>query len=204
MRIKDIPDNIRKLEDIPDSELRIYPKDKCIGFNSGYEIINGKVKWFNFDNNECSILSNMYPCKITYQGMNFNSLEQMYQYYVNSNNSEAQNLILKCKNGKEAKKISKRYYKYRDLSFYDKYRLMMTCLEQKYLCCLDFRIKLMETNDLPLVEVTTWFDVKNGTIDGSKLKNYIFNGFDVRNSFIGMNLTGRCIMKIREKMRNNF
>ena len=46
--------------------------------------------------------------------------------------SEAQNLILKCKNGKEAKKISKRYYKYRDLSFYDKYCLMMTCMEQKY------------------------------------------------------------------------
>jgi hypothetical protein len=64
-------------------------------------------------------------------------------------------------------------------------------------------MRLKETQDLPIVEVTTWWDVVYGTVDGAKLKDGKFRGEYVGDSFLGMNATGRCLMKIRENHRTD-
>jgi predicted NAD-dependent protein-ADP-ribosyltransferase YbiA (DUF1768 family) len=143
----------------------------------------------------------MYPCHIEYEGNTFHSVEQMYHYYVYSEQSEAQNIIMKAKDGKEVKEVSKQY-KEDDTPLKDKFRLLQICLEQKYRSCPEFRKRLKETQDLPIVEVTTWWDVVYGTVDGAKLKDGKFKGEYVGDSFLGMNATGRCLMFIREKYRD--
>lgn len=190
-----------KLENIPSKDLRKYEKKTCVGFRSSWESICGRVKWFNWEKGECSILSNMYPCNIEYEGMRFNSVEQMYHYYVYANIPEAQDFIMKANDGKEVKAISK-LYKEENIPLKDRFSLLLTCLESKYQSCPEFRNKLTDTQDLPIVEVTTWWDVVYGTIDGAQLKNGQFNGEYVGDSFLGMNGTGRCLMQVRENHRN--
>lgn len=191
-----------KLENIPEKDLRKYSKLECVGFRSSWESVCGRVRWFSWEKGECSILSNMYPCHIEYEGNTFHSVEQMYHYYVYSEQSEAQNIIMKAKDGKEVKKVSKQY-KEDDTPLKDKFRLLQICLEQKYRSCPEFRMRLKETQDLPIVEVTTWWDVIYGTVDGAKLKDGKFRGEYVGDSFLGMNATGRCLMKIRENHRTD-
>ena len=190
-----------KLENIPSKDFRRYNKKTCVGFRSSWESICGRTTWFRWEKGECSILSNMYPCRMEHEGLVFHSVEQMFHYYIYSNLSEAQNLIMQTTDGKEVKEISKRY-KEPDLPLKDRVNLLLMCLECKYKSCPEFRNKLKDTQDFPIVEVTTWWDVEYGTIDGVKLKNAQFNGEYVGDSFLGMNVTGRCIMQIRENHRN--
>lgn len=191
-----------KLEDIPEKDLRKYEKSRCIGFRSSWESVCGRVRWFKWEKGECSVLSNMYPCRIEYEGIVFSSVEQMFHYYVYSNLPEAQDLIMKANDGKEVKKVSKQY-KEDDTPLKDKFRLLQICLEHKYRSCPEFRKRLKETQDLPIVEVTTWWDVVYGTVDGENLKNGHFNGEFVGDCFLGMNATGRCIMQVRENHKND-
>lgn len=190
-----------KLEDIPEKDLRKYEKSRCIGFRSSWECVCGQETWFKWEKGECSVLSNMYPCRIEHEGLVFHSVEQMFHYYVYTQSPEAQKAILDAPDGKAVKEVSKKY-KEDNISLKDTFRLLLICLEQKYQSCSAFRAKLKETGDLPIVEVTTWWDVVYGTIDGEKLKNGKFKGESVADKFLGLNATGRCIMKIREDHKN--
>ena len=191
-----------KLENIPEKDLRKYSKLECVGFRSSWESVCGRVRWFSWEKGECSILSNMYPCHIEYEGNTFHSVEQMFQFYMYTQTPEAQNLIMQATDGKAVKEVSKKY-KEDNISLKDTFKLLLICLEQKYQSCPAFRAKLKETGDLPIVEVTTWWDVLYGTIDGEKLKNGHFNGEFVGDCFLGMNATGRCIMQVRENHKKS-
>lgn len=70
------------LDSIKKEDIRYYKKDSSILFNS---------KGDNF------ILSNMYPCHLVYDGIDFHSVEQLFHWMLFSKNDEMKNKILKCK-----------------------------------------------------------------------------------------------------------
>lgn len=191
-----------RLEDIAEKDLRKYLKSNSIGFYSAWECVCGKVKWFRWDKGECSVFSNFYPCRIEYNGMIFNSTEQMFHYYVYASLPEAQSRIMGAKDAKEVKKMSKEYDIKANLPLKDWVSIMKLCQECKYLCCPEFRERVRASGDLSLVEANTWWDVKAGAVDGNMLKNGQFRGEDVSDYYIGLNALGRCIMWVREKYKN--
>lgn len=193
-----------KLEDIAEKDLRKYLKSNSIGFYSARESVCGKVRWFKWDKGECSVFSNFYPCRIEYDGMIFNSSEQMFTYYVYADRPDVQSRIMRARDAKEVHWIAKEYDAKRNLSIKDWVSIMKVCQEYKYLCCPEFRERVILSGDLPLVEANDWWDVKAGAIDGSKLKNGMFKGEDVSDYYIGLNALGRCIMWVREKYKNVF
>ena len=64
------------------NNLRKYKKDDCILFNSKLDSY---------------VMSNMYPCRLVYDGKKFQSVEQMFHWMLFSENAERRDEIMKCK-----------------------------------------------------------------------------------------------------------
>jgi ribA/ribD-fused uncharacterized protein len=160
---------------IKSKNIREYKLNQVIPFSSRVPGIHGYV------------FSNMYPCKLIWKDIEFNSVEQVFHYSCYKENPEMQKKILKCKNGFEVKKICTGVS--RDADFKEKkFDILKSCLKLKFDQCEQFRTLLMSTGDIPLVEWAPWGDVEFGAckcmIDG---KEYL----------IGANATGRTMMQIR-------
>ena len=81
------------LDGIKKEDIRYYMKDSSILFNS---------KGDNY------VLSNMYPWHLVYNGIEFQSVEQLFHWMLFSNNDDMKKKILKCKgicNGFQVKKV---------------------------------------------------------------------------------------------------
>lgn len=164
------------LKNIETNDIRCYSKEDSILFNSKGE---------NF------VLSNMYPCKLIYEGRTFHSVEQLYHWMLYSNNEKLRDKIIKFKgicNGFDVKKFCKDYIKERDGDFDSKkYRCLRKCLELKYLQCYEFRKAIDESGSKNLVEYAPW-DSEYGT---TWLKEY--------NAYVGKNACGRIMMEVRKQ-----
>lgn len=162
---------------------RTYKKNDSLLFNS---------------KNEWCLLSNMYPCKICYEGKIYYSSEQLFHYLIFQYNKEVQEEIMKCKginNAFEVKKIANKQEDKIDEDYNEKkYIMLEIALEAKAKCCEDFRKCLIASykENKNLVEYAPWGDTEFGTVYNRE-----------NNVYEGKNACGRIMMKVREKIYNN-
>lgn len=164
---------------------RSYPLEDCVCFNS-----------YHRDN---YVLSNMFPCELEYDGMNFKSVDMMYWWLMykgeGEKKKEVRDKILKCsgiRNGFKCREIGKLNEDYIDDEVWkNKWKTLELCLIAKAKCCREFRKKLRESKDKVLVEEASW-DYKGA---GAILNR--------RNGCMeGGNACGRLMMEVREMLLN--
>ncbi len=141
--------------------------------------------------NDYFFLSNMYPCKIKYEGLTYYCSETIYismKYEKNQTrviNGEEVNLreyFSKIKDGKFRKKeqylypIDKNFNK-------NKLKIMENIIREKFKIPF-LRNLLLKTEDLELVELNNWNDIFWGVCNGK-----------------GENHLGKILMKIREEIK---
>jgi len=154
------------------------------------------------------VLSNMYPCRLEYEGVVYHSVEQMfyallYQELLKKN--------MECGNAFEVKEMYKTYVmekkasklwgetnedvKRRDwerLMFH--YRIIHKCHQVKFQQFKPFRDIIINSGDKDIVEWCYW--IHNNTIDG-------FGTYrdEEKGLFIGGNACGRSMMAVRQEYR---
>lgn len=155
-------------------------------------------------------LSNHYGCRITYNGIEFNSVEQIYNYMRYYNHPDVRNDIMKMNNPSEIKNKCNRYYKL----LYPDIKLQTTGFKTNLLF-FSQRLKIQQNPDIakvitdriikyksfeiipPIVEYTWWNDTKNGTVDvDASLVGDYHNG-TVR----GQNRSGRMLRRCYQELR---
>ena len=96
---------------------------------------------------ENKVLSNHYECIVTFRGVEFYGLEQMYAALNYSDSPSIVKQIMNCTSGKAAKSLcNKKYADKRDWDFEEKrYRIIALCHLFKYLSVKEFRDRLRET-----------------------------------------------------------
>lgn len=162
---------------IESKNVREYKLNEVIPFSSRVPGIYGYV------------FSNMFPCKLIWKDVEFNSVEQVFHYSCYKENSEMQTKIVNCKNGYEVKAVCKGQH--RDADFNEKkFEILKSCIRLKFDQCEQFRTLLMLTGNIPLVEWAPWGDVEYGTCKYMK---------DGEEWLIGENATGRLMMQIRQE-----
>lgn len=132
---------------------------------------------------EFSFLSNMYPVDLEYNGFIFPSSENIYQWLKSKDNSYFSNLLLKAKNGKEAKRLT-RMPNFPITSEKDKLSFMRIALDLKFERD-ELKDLLLMTDDIELVEYNWWGDTFWG-VCGNK----------------GRNVLGNMLMIKREELKN--
>lgn len=160
--------------------VREYKMGECICFNSYSK---------NF------VLSNFYPCDIFDEstGLHFNSVEQMYYYHLFSQNPQFRKHIMGITGvycGSQIRHYAKEHWNEIDADYADKHiKVLELCHYAKYKSCYDFRKKLQESGDIPLVEEAPWSDT------------YGAKPFRKEGVLRGQNICGRIMMKVRDGMR---
>ena len=187
------------LEDIPAKDYREYPVDACHAFRSDYDCVNGVEK--KIKRGSINPLSNLYVCHMPFQGLEFNSVEQMYHYYKFQGNDFIQYEILQKGKPKGVMHLCSDRVGYPDHQR-TRWMHMVLAMEVKYLYCKEFRDIVKASGELPLVETQDRFDIHGSTVRGTHpVIGGTFNGHSVADKFVGMNGVGRCIMAVREKFR---
>lgn len=162
---------------IKTNDVRDYKLNEVIPFSSRVPGIHGYI------------FSNMYPCKLIWKDIEFNSVEQVFHYSCFQENPEILKKILYCKNGYDVKAVCKGQRRDADFNV-KKFEILKSCIRLKFDQCEQFRTLLMATGDIPLVEWAPWGDVEYGTC------KYIKDGEEW---LIGKNATGRLMMQIRQE-----
>ena len=164
------------LKNVNEKDVRYYSKEDSILFNS---------KGDNF------VMSNMYPCRLVYEGITFHSVEQLYFWMLYSENKKMQDKILSFNgicNAFDVKKFCKEHINERDKDYeLKKYRCLGKCLELKYKQCEEFREAINESADKQLVELAPW-DAEFGAM---WIKEH--------NAYVGKNACGRMMMNVRNR-----
>ena len=172
---------------------REYKIDECVYFNSKF----GE-----------KVLSNMFPCKLVYEGVVYNSAEQMFYALLYQ---ELQKMNMECNNAFEVKEMYKTYVMEKkasklygetneDVKRRDKeclmfhYRIIHKCHQVKFQQFKPFRDIIINSGDKDIVEWCYW--IHDGSIDG-------FGTYkdEEKGLFIGGNACGRSMMKVREEYR---
>lgn len=141
---------------------------------------------------ENKVLSNHYECIITFRGVEFYGLEQMYAALNYSDSPSIVKQIMNCTSGKAAKKLCRdKYADKRDWDFEEKrYRIIALCHLFKYLSVKEFRDRLRATYPQTLVECPNGQDYHFGMVQNLET-----------NVFEGNNCSGRTLMAVRDMMR---
>jgi ribA/ribD-fused uncharacterized protein len=126
-------------------------------------------------------LSNFYPVKITWEGIEYPSLEHAYQASKTPHVNEKLK-IAKAKSPSEAKKLGRKVTIKRDWNIKRTF-IMMQLLFIKF-ADPDLKEKLLETGGAELVEGNYWGDTFWGVCNGK-----------------GLNRLGKLLMEIREYIR---
>jgi hypothetical protein len=127
-------------------------------------------------------LSNFYPCKIIYQGIEYPSVEHAYQASKTLDISSRQKIAEK-KTPTEAKRMGRKV-KLRNDWEQIKLDLMEELIKQKFSNHQDLRDKLLRTNQSELIEGNTWGDNFWGIYKGR-----------------GENHLGKILMKVRNEIK---
>ena len=157
------------------------PVDDCIQFHSKALPEN-------------KVLSNHYECIITFRGVEFYGLEQMYAALNYSDSPSIVKKIMNCTSGKAAKKLCRdKFADKRDWDFEEKrYRIIALCHLFKYLSVREFRDRLRETYPQTLVECPNGKDYHFGMVQNLET-----------NVFEGNNCSGRTMMTVRDIMKKH-
>ena len=141
---------------------------------------------------ENKVLSNHYECIITFRGVEFYGLEQLYAALDFSDSPDVLKRIMKCKNGKAAKKLChEKYLEKRDWDFdFKRYRMIALCHLFKYLSVKEYRDRLRDTYPQTLVECPNGRDYHYGMVQNLDT-----------NIFEGNNCSGRTSMIVRDMMK---
>ena len=141
--------------------------------------------------NENFVFSNMYPCSIEYNGINFCGVDHLFHYLLFNGYNDIQSKILKCNgiNGNfKAKQIAEKHRdKISNIDSKDRYNILYQCIKLKSEQCELFRNKLMDSKGRYLVEFAFWGDKEYGCV--------LENG-----CYVGKNACGRLMMKVREEL----
>jgi len=181
-------------------------------FNEDYIIYNKSISvCFNsYASDDARLLSNHSVCNIRYNGIRFNSVEQIYLYMRYYNHSDVRNAIMKMNNPSEIKNICNRYYSniYPDIKLqksgfktnllFFAQRLKMQQNPNVVKVIDDRLIKINSLVIIPqIVEYTWWNDTKNGTIDVD-----IINKGDYKNGLLkGQNRSGRMLRRCYQELQ---
>lgn len=159
------------------NDFRVYEKGNCITFNSS--------------NRNTYVFSNFYPCRLLYNGIYFNSSEQLYFYLCTTTKPEIQRLILEQPNALAVKKLHIDYSD-RNPDFYQtRNKIMYTVLKVKFEQCPEYRKALLETGNKDILEFAYWWDLYWGAATTKNSKYYV-----------GINALGRLHMLVREQQIN--
>ena len=162
-----------------------YPVEDCVVFNSRSR-----------DN---YVLSNMFPCELEYNGMNFKSVDMMYWWLMfegeGEKRKEIRDKVLECGgicNGFKCRDIGKPNEDLIDDEIWkNKWKVLELCLITKAKCCGEFRKKLRESKGKWLVEEAGW-DYKGAGAILNKRSGCMEGG----------NACGRLMMEVREMLFN--
>ena len=154
------------------------------------------------------VLSNMYPCKLTYKGETFNSVEQMFHVLLYRDLIDK---TMQCKTSFECKEVYKTYvldkketkgkfesdedYEKREKQrLMDEYRLIHLCHQVKFQQFKPFRDIIINSGDKDIVEWCYWiYDKRIDTFGTYRDKE--------KGLFVGGNICGRSMMEVRRKYR---
>lgn len=141
---------------------------------------------------ENRVLSNHYDCIITFRGVEFYSLEQLFMGLTYSDSPDVLKRIMAATSGIAAKKICReKYSDKRDWDFEEKrYRIIALCHLFKYLSVKEYRDRLRETYPQTLVECPNGQDYHFGMVQNLET-----------NVFEGNNCSGRTTMIVRDMMK---
>lgn len=141
--------------------------------------------------------SNWYPCLFILDGRKFSSSEQYYMYMkaVIFDDEASQKLILSTNNCKTQKELGRKVKGFSEVEW-KKHReeVMLNGLRAKFSQSSILKDKLLNTGDSILVEASP-VDIVWG-VGLSKDNPKIYN----QEKWRGMNLLGKCLMKIREEL----
>lgn len=148
-------------------------------------------------NSEHAWISNFYPTPVKIQNVTFGSAEQAFQYIKARRNKlpESAALILKAKDAKEAKKISKGIDITPSWDLY-KEEIMTRVIEAKFSQNALLARKLVETGDKTLVEATM---DKYWAAFATPNSKSIANG-----NWKGANRLGVLLMELRNELRREY
>lgn len=133
--------------------------------------------------NEFFFLSNMYPCKVEYDGIIFNSSEQAYQY-AKAVTTEDKDYILNAKTPMDSKKRGRKIHKRADWDDV-KLKVMVEVVWNKFTTNSDCKEALLLTKGYELIEENWWKDTYWGKYKGQ-----------------GENYLGRILMYVRKKLES--
>lgn len=154
------------------------------------------------------VLSNMYPCKLEYNGEVFRSVEEMFHillYRMLINKTKACKNAFECKElyntyvmeKKEKKgKIEKdeEYEKRQRQRLMDEYRLIHLCHQVKFEQFKPFRDIIINSGDKDIVEWCYW-------IYDKRIDTFGTYRDDEKGLFVGGNICGRSMMQVRKEYR---
>ena len=157
------------------AQIRTYKLNEVIPFSSRLKSDTSRV------------LSNMYRCKLRWNGKEFGSVEHAFHYFCLSENPLSQQRILTIDNPFDVKATCKTMEMDSDY-LKKRWKVLKFCLNLKYEQCEKFRKILEDSGDIPLVEYAEWGDVFYGTCKFlNKDEEWL----------IGQNACGRLMMQIR-------
>lgn len=197
------------LKDIPKDNIMIYDKKGSLGYNSQFLITDGVKDEESYTKKKgYCVLSNFYqPCNMRYNGVDFESAEQMYHYYKFYDQEELRDAIMAEKDSHAILNICKGQ-RPSDFIEDNRWKWMTLAIETKFLCCKEFRDAVIASGEKNLVEVQTKkFDIYGACCDGAdeqskNLPREFRKGIDdLEDKFVGMNGCGRCLMSVREKFK---
>ena len=137
-------------------------------------------------------LSNMYPCKVKLNSVTFSSAEHAFQAAKCVNREDVEK-ILRCKTGKEAKRVGRKV-KLREDWEKIKDGVMYEVIKAKFTQNKHLAEKLIATYPTILVEGNTWRDTYWGVDLFDKGKEYQYG-------YRGRNRLGEILMEVREELR---
>lgn len=147
------------------------------------------------------VLSNLHQCKLSYEGKNFNSSEQLFFWLRLYGNPEYQELLLKIETPKEVKNRGRVFLK--NLKVEEtterKVQLLRLAIKVKYNCCDQFRQFLISHPNTDIVEYAWWGDDFYGCVDEDI--NFKYNW--KKGYVTGKNVCGRLIKEIRDEKKDD-
>ena len=156
------------------NDFRVYNKKDSITFNSS--------------NRDTYLLSNFYPCTLAYNGVYFNSSEQLYYYLCTTTKPDVQALVMQQPNAIAVKKLHISYEDRNDDWVQTRNNIMRTALRIKFEQCPEYREYLLSTGDKDILEFAYWWDLYWGASTKKDSEYYV-----------GVNALGRLHMEIRNK-----
>lgn len=137
--------------------------------------------------NKYSFLSNMYPCKVEFGGITYNSTEAAFQAQKNVAKAE---MFTKL-SGRDAKILGRKMV-LPDNWEETKYEKMERIVRAKFVQNSDLKEKLLATGDSELIEGNYWHDNYWGDCNCPKCKD-----------IPGKNCLGEILMKLRDELKES-